>query len=289
MNILKERLDIILVEKGYFQSRERAKASIMAGIVFVDGFRSDKPGTPTDPNSDIIVKENLCPYVSRGGSKLEKAINLFELNLNDLICVDIGASTGGFTDCMLQNGAKKVYCIDVGRGQLDWKLRNDPRIVNMEKINIRYLDFEKIPEPIDFISIDVSFISLKLVLPIAKRLLAENGQIICLVKPQFEAGREQVGKNGIVRDEAVQRQVIERVLNYGNQNGLIAEKLTFSPMTGAKGNIEFLVQLINTTKKIQREVNDDQKDSLEAISNQITNLNINEVVSSAHKELGGIK
>ncbi|HVI40435.1 MAG TPA: TlyA family RNA methyltransferase [Anaerovoracaceae bacterium] len=243
MASLKERLDIVLVNRGFFQSRERAKGSIMAGIVYVDGQRVDKPGTGIKEDAEIYIKEDTCPYVSRGGLKLAKAIGSFQLLLEGLVAVDIGASTGGFTDCMLKNGAKKVYSIDVGYGQLDWNLRNDPRVVNMEKVNIRYLDRGKIAEKADFISIDVSFISLKLVFPVAKELLSDDGNLVCLVKPQFEAGREQVGKKGIVRDKAVHTQVIENVIKYGEANGLYPQGLDFSPMTGAKGNIEYLLLL----------------------------------------------
>lgn len=243
MASLKERLDIILVNRGFFPSRERAKGAIMAGIVYVDGMRVDKPGTGIKDDADIYVKENTCPYVSRGGLKLAKAISSFQLNLEGLVAVDIGASTGGFTDCMLKNGAKKVYAIDVGYGQLDWTLRNDPRVVNMEKVNIRYLEPGKIAEKADFISIDVSFISLKLVFPVAAELLAEDGKLVCLVKPQFEAGREQVGKKGIVRDKKVHEEVIQNVIRYGEANGLHPQGLDFSPMTGAKGNIEYLLLL----------------------------------------------
>ena len=243
MNRLKERLDVLLVKKGFYPSRERAKASIMAGIVYVDGQKSDKAGNMVDENAEITVKENLCPYVSRGGLKLEKAMNLWGFPLTDCVCMDIGASTGGFTDCMLQKGARKVYAVDVGYGQLDYKLRMDDRVVNMEKCNIRYLDPQTIEDPIDFISIDVSFISLKLVFPVAARLLREEGCLVCLVKPQFEAGREQVGKKGIVRDRKVHREVIEKVAAYAADCGLKPEGLTFSPVTGAKGNIEYLMYL----------------------------------------------
>ena len=215
----------------------------MAGIVYVDGQKSDKAGNMIKPESEIFVKENLCPYVSRGGLKLEKSMTAFDLQLTDTVCMDIGASTGGFTDCMLQNGAVKVYAIDVGYGQLDWKLRNDPRVVNMEKCNVRYLDTDLIEEPVDFISIDVSFISLKLIFPVAAKVLARDGEIVCLVKPQFEAGREQVGKKGIVRDRKVHRDVIENVIRYAEENGLYVHGLTFSPVTGAKGNIEYLLHL----------------------------------------------
>ncbi len=243
VTFLKERLDVLLVEKGFFASRERAKASIMAGIVYVDGMRVDKAGTPISTEAELFVKEDTCPYVSRGGLKLAKAMEVFSLSLKDAVSVDIGASTGGFTDCMLKNGATKVYAIDVGYGQLDWTLRNDPRVVNMEKVNVRYLEEDRIPEKVDFISIDVSFISLKLVLPVAAMLLAETGSLVCLVKPQFEAGREQVGKKGIVRDPAVHKQVIMNAIRYGRDNGLYAHGLDFSPMTGAKGNIEYLLYL----------------------------------------------
>jgi len=243
---LKERLDILLVKKGLCPSREKAKASIMAGIVYVDGQKSDKAGNMVDENADILVKSNICPYVSRGGLKLEKSMKEWDLNLANKICMDIGASTGGFTDCMLQNGATKVYAIDVGYGQLDYKLRIDERVVNMEKCNVRYLDPETIAEPIDFISIDVSFISLKLIFPVCAKVLADDGQIVCLVKPQFEAGREQVGKKGIVRDKNVHREVIENVIRYAEDNGFYPVGLTFSPVTGAKGNIEYLLALSKT-------------------------------------------
>ncbi|MCI8609142.1 MAG: TlyA family RNA methyltransferase [Firmicutes bacterium] len=241
---MKERLDVILVKRGFYPSRERAKASIMAGIVYVDGQKSDKAGNLVEESAEITVKENPCPYVSRGGLKLEKAMKLWQFSLEGLTCMDIGASTGGFTDCMLQNGAVKIYAVDVGYGQLDWKLRTDSRVINMEKCNIRYLDPQTIEYPIDFISIDVSFISLKLVLPVASQLLKEGGHLVCLVKPQFEAGREQVGKKGIVRDRKVHEEVIRRVLEYGAENGLCYSGLTFSPVTGAKGNIEYLLHLV---------------------------------------------
>ncbi len=218
----------------------------MAGLIYVDGQRVDKPGTPVDSEAEITVKETLCPYVSRGGLKLEKALSLYDFSLEDAVAVDIGASTGGFTDCMLQNGARKVYAIDVGYGQLDWKLRNDNRVINMEKVNIRYLDFDTVDKDVDFISIDVSFISLKLVFPVASQLLGEQGSLVCLVKPQFEAGRSQVGKKGIVRDPAVHREVIENVIRYGEENGLYSHGLTFSPVTGTKGNIEYLLYMKKT-------------------------------------------
>ena len=238
---MKKRLDVLTTERGLFPSREKARASIMAGLVYVDDVLCDKPGTQVDESSKIAVKEDLCPYVSRGGLKLEKALKTWNFALEGAKAVDIGASTGGFTDCMLMNGASKVYCIDVGYGQLDWKLRNDPRVVNMEKCNVRYLDLDEIGRDVDFISIDVSFISLKLVFPVAAQLLQENGCLVCLVKPQFEAGREQVGKKGIVRDPQVHKEVICNVMNYGEENGLYTWGLTYSPVTGTKGNIEYLL------------------------------------------------
>src|SRR5665648_516864 len=265
---LKDRLDVILFNKGLFQSRERAKAAIMAGIVYVDGQRIDKAGTAVNDFQEFFIKENLCPYVSRGGLKLEKALESFDFSLEGITAVDIGASTGGFTDCMLKNGAKKVFAIDVGYGQLDYKLRIDPRVVNMEKINIRYLDAETIDKDVDFISIDVSFISLKLVFPIAASLLNEKGSLVCLVKPQFEAGREQVGKKGIIRDINVHREVINNVIAYAESNGLYPNGLTFSPVTGAKGNIEYLLFL----KKIKSDNFDTAKI-------------INSIVSDSHDEL----
>ncbi len=262
---MKNRLDTILVDRGLFSSREKAKASIMAGIVYVDGQKVDKAGTSVDDQADIHIKESLCPYVSRGGLKLEKALELFPFDLKDAVCADIGASTGGFTDCMLKKGAKKVFAIDVGYGQLDWKLRNDCRVINMEKTNIRYLDMDTIDCHMDFISIDVSFISLRLVFPVAAQMLGEKGSLVCLVKPQFEAGREQVGKKGIVRDEKVHKEVIEHVIKYGEENGLYPHGLTYSPVTGAKGNIEYLLYL---TKQPEQE-----------------GVPIEDVVFCSHKEL----
>ncbi len=242
MTKLKERLDVLLVNNGFFKSRERAKIAIMSGDVYVNGAISDKPGTKIDIEADIIVKNDQCPYVGRGGYKLAKALETFKIDLKDATAMDIGASTGGFTDCMLQNGASKVYSVDVGYGQLDWKLRNDERVINMEKCNVRYLDPDSVPDRMDFISIDVSFISLKLIFPVASALLKEGSTLVCLIKPQFEAGREQVGKKGIVKDPAVHREVIENVIDYAASNGLVPADLTFSPMTGAKGNIEYLLK-----------------------------------------------
>ena len=237
----KTRLDVLLTERGLCESRQKAQATIMAGLVFVDGQRSDKPGTPVAEDASVEVRGHALRYVSRGGLKLEKAMQTFPITLEGKVCADIGASTGGFTDCMLQNGAAKVYAVDVGYGQLDWKLRNDPRVVNMEKCTVRYLDVDEIGRDVDFISIDVSFISLRLVFPVASELLSDEGCLVCLVKPQFEAGREQVGKKGIVRDPAVHRQVIENVIGYGEANGLYSWGLEYSPVTGTKGNIEYLL------------------------------------------------
>lgn len=244
-----------------FPSREKAKASVMAGLVYVDGQRVDKPGTSVDTDAEITVKEALCPYVSRGGLKLEKALELYGFSLENATAVDIGASTGGFTDCMLQKGAKKVFAIDVGYGQLDWKLRNDPRVVNMEKTNVRYLDTDTVDIDVDFISIDVSFISLKLIFPVAAKLLADDGSLVCLVKPQFEAGRSQVGKKGIVRDASVHKEVIENVIGYGKDNGLYSHGLTYSPVTGTKGNIEYLLYMKKTPAETEPDIDGTVEDS----------------------------
>lgn len=236
----KQRLDTLLVEQGLFESREKAKRAIMAGIVYVDNQKSDKAGTLVKEDADILVKGASLKYVSRGGLKLEKAIENFGLNLNDTICMDIGASTGGFTDCMLQNGAIKVFSVDVGYGQLDWKLRNDERVINMERTNIRYVTEEEIGDKLDFASVDVSFISLSLVLPVARKLLKDDGEIIFLIKPQFEAGRENVKKNGVVRDKKVHIDVVKKVLIIASDLGFNLKNLTYSPIKGPKGNIEFL-------------------------------------------------
>lgn len=241
--IKKERLDVLLVERGLATSREKAKAIIMSGIVYVDGNKEDKAGTTFASNANIEVKGSTLRYVSRGGLKLEKAIECFGVTLADKVCMDVGSSTGGFTDCMLQNGATKVYAIDVGHGQLDWKLRNDERVVCMEKTNIRYVTPEDIGETVDFSSIDVSFISLTKVLTPVKDILADNGRIVCLIKPQFEAGREKVGKKGVVRDKKVHEEVIGMVINYAGSIGLHPLMLDFSPVKGPEGNIEYLLYL----------------------------------------------
>lgn len=240
---MKNRLDVLLVEKGFFPSREKAKAVIMAGQVYVDNQKADKPGMAVDSNADIQVRGDTLKYVSRGGLKLEKAMQVFPISLRDKICMDIGASTGGFTDCMLQNGAVKVYAVDVGYGQLAWNLRNDARVVNLERTNIRYVTKEQVPLPIDFISVDVSFISLKLVLPVAALLLKEEGEAVCLVKPQFEAGREKVGKKGVVRDKNTHIEVLKNAMGYARDNGFSVQGLTFSPVKGPEGNIEYLMFL----------------------------------------------
>lgn len=240
---MKERLDILLVNKGLAPSREKAKALIMSGIVYVDGQKEDKPGTVFDTEKPVEVKGSTLKYVSRGGLKLEKAMEVWPIELTGFTCMDIGASTGGFTDCMLQNGAVKVYAVDSGRGQLDWKLRQDERVICMEKTNARYLDHELIPEPIDFFSVDVSFISLSKILPPAYELLREGGQAVCLIKPQFEAGREKVGKKGVVRDRKVHVEVIESVTACAQAMGFSILGLDHSPIKGPEGNIEYLVWL----------------------------------------------
>ena len=239
----KMRLDVLLVERGLLDSRQKAQANIMAGLVFVNGQRVDKPGTAVAEDAPVEVRGHALPYVSRGGLKLEKAMRTFPITLAGRTCADIGASTGGFTDCMLQNGAVKVYAVDVGYGELAWSLRNDPRVINMERTNIRYLTDEQIPEPIDFISVDVSFISLTLILPVVYRFLREGGSCACLVKPQFEAGREKVGKNGIIKDPAVHLEVLQKIYRFALELGFSVRGLDFSPIKGAKGNIEYLMYL----------------------------------------------
>lgn len=236
----KKRLDVRMTELGLAESRQKAQAIIMSGQVFVDGKRLDKCGAPVAEEAAIEVHGKTLPYVSRGGLKLEKAMKTFPIDLHGVTAMDCGASTGGFTDCMLQNGAAKVYAVDVGYGQLDWKLRNDSRVVNLERTNARYLTREDIPEPLEFVSVDVSFISLGLILPALRPLLAENAQMVCLVKPQFEAGREKVGKKGVVRDPKVHIEVLEQFLRHAAQSDLTVKGLTFSPVKGPEGNIEYL-------------------------------------------------
>jgi 23S rRNA (cytidine1920-2'-O)/16S rRNA (cytidine1409-2'-O)-methyltransferase len=241
---MKERLDVLLVKRNLAESREKAKAIIMSGNVFVNGNREDKAGTTFDEEkAQIEIKGHTLPYVSRGGLKLEKAIDVFGVNVEGKVCMDIGASTGGFTDCMLQNGADHVYAIDVGHGQLAWKLRQDPRVICMEKTNIRYVTNEQVPEKIDFASVDVSFISLKKVLGPARELLKDDGRMVCLIKPQFEAGREKVGRKGVVRDKAVHLEVIEMILAFAQSMHFEILNLDYSPIKGPEGNIEYLVYL----------------------------------------------
>ena len=240
---MKERLDVLLVKRNLAESREKAKALIMSGIVYVNGQKEDKAGTTFEETAPIEVRGSTLKYVSRGGLKLEKAMDRFGVRLDGKICMDVGGSTGGFTDCMLQNGAVKVYSVDVGHGQLAWKLRNDERVVCMEKTNIRYVTPEDIADPIGFASIDVSFISLTKVLGPVKARLEDNGQIVCLIKPQFEAGREKVGKKGVVREPAVHLEVIDMVIDYALSIGFEALNLEFSPIKGPEGNIEYLLYL----------------------------------------------
>jgi 23S rRNA (cytidine1920-2'-O)/16S rRNA (cytidine1409-2'-O)-methyltransferase len=242
---MKQRLDVLLVEQGLAASREKAKAIIMSGIVYVDGQKEDKAGSSFENTVKIEVRGNTLKYVSRGGLKLEKAMEEFDLSLEGKTCMDVGASTGGFTDCMLQNGAVKVFSIDVGHGQLAWKLRNDERVVCMERTNMRYVTREEVKDPIDFSSIDVSFISLtKILLPV-KNLLVPEGEVVCLIKPQFEAGREKVGKKGVVRDKNVHKEVIHMVLDYAVSIGFVPLHLDFSPVKGPEGNIEYLLHIKN--------------------------------------------
>ena len=263
----KERLDVLLVERGLAESREKAKAAIMAGLVFVKNQRVDKAGTKISVDAEIAVKGNPIPYVGRGGLKLEKAMETFPIDLTGVTMMDIGASTGGFTDCALQNGAAKVFAVDVGYGQLAWKLRTDERVVNMERTNIRNVTVEDIGEPVDFISIDVSFISLLKIMLAVAPLLADGGSMVTLIKPQFEAGREHVGKGGIVRDSGVHRDVIRRVTDGIAACGISPLALTFSPIKGADGNIEYLLY----SKKE------------EAVRNEISDEMIEDIVTRSHE------
>lgn len=266
---MKERLDVLLVEQGLAASREKAKTVIMSGDVFVNGQREDKAGTMFDPEKvKIEVKGAKLKYVSRGGLKLEKAMASFGLTLTDFVCMDIGASTGGFTDCMLQNGAKKVYSIDVGHGQLAWSLRNDERVVCMEKTNFRYVTPENLDDVPDFASVDVSFISLTKILEPAVNILRDHAQMVCLIKPQFEAGREEVGKKGVVKDKAVHRAVIEKVIEYAKSIGFSILGLDYSPIKGPEGNIEYLLFIEKGVSEAETAAPD-----------------INEVVEAAHNSL----
>ncbi|MGI5998664.1 MAG: TlyA family RNA methyltransferase [Lutispora sp.] len=259
----RKRLDVLLAEKGLAESREKARAIIMSGIVYVDGNKADKPGTKVDMQSNIEIRGNTLPYVSRGGLKLAKAIELFDIDLRGVVAADIGASTGGFTDCMLQNGASKVYAIDVGYGQLAWKLRSDDRVIVMERTNIRYVTPEMLQDRLDFASIDVSFISLKKVLPSVLALLKDESELVCLIKPQFEAGKDKVGKKGVVRDKDVHIQVISEICEFCQINQKLQIKgLTYSPIRGPEGNIEYLVFMQKNHKNLLYKNLDDEITSI---------------------------
>ena len=262
------RLDVLLFERGLAESRERARAMIMSGIVFIDGRRVDKPGTAVSADSEIDVRGDNLAYVSRGGLKLEKALEHFGVLADGKTCIDCGASTGGFTDCLLQKGAKCVYAVDVGYGQLAWKLRNDPRVITMERTNIRYVTPEQIPEPIELAVIDVSFISLKLVLPAVQELLSPEGEIICLIKPQFEAGREKVGKKGVVRDADTHMEVLNNFIADAENAGLTVKGITFSPIKGPEGNIEYLGHLCRDGRREEIDVNEIVKMSHMELKNE---------------------
>ncbi len=264
----KERLDITLVNRGLVPSREQAKAVIMSGIVYVNNQKSDKPGEQIKEDAKVEVRGETLKYVSRGGLKLEKAMKCFPVKLDGCICADIGASTGGFTDCMLQNGAQKVYAIDVGYGQLAWKLRTDERVINLERTNFRYVTNEQIPEPLQFASVDVSFISLSLILPALRPLLMDNGKAVCLIKPQFEAGKENVGKKGVVRDKNVHIAVIEKIIGVALQCGFSVLGLDYSPVRGPEGNIEYLCFL----QKSDNAQNKCEKTALEVVDNSYVDL-----------------
>lgn len=278
---------MILINKGYASSREKAKAIIMSGNVFVKGNREDKAGaTFEEEGIDLLVKNSVQKYVSRGGFKLEKAMEHFPIKLDNTICMDIGASTGGFTDCMLQNGADKVYSIDVGHGQLDWKLRNDERVVCMEKTNFRYVTKEQIPEDVDFASVDVSFISLSKILPAANPLIKNHGEMVCLIKPQFEAGREKVGKKGVVREKSTHIEVIENVFTYIYKNGFEVLGLTYSPIKGPEGNIEYLVYIKKTKDIAVDDVSDKDVDTEDVTKiDSLHNIAIGDIVEEAHLSL----
>jgi 23S rRNA (cytidine1920-2'-O)/16S rRNA (cytidine1409-2'-O)-methyltransferase len=265
----KERLDVLLVNRGLATSREKAKAVIMSGNVYVDGQKEDKAGQSFPDTVNIEVRGTTLKYVSRGGLKLEKAMECFDVEPNGKVCMDVGSSTGGFTDCMLQNGAVKVYAVDVGHGQLDWKLRNDPRVVCMEKTNIRYVTPEDIDDKIQLSSIDVSFISLTKVLEPVKNLLDDEGEIVCLIKPQFEAGREKVGKHGVVRDPQVHREVIDKVIEYAVSIGFEVKNLEFSPVKGPEGNIEYLLHIRKHTEGVFEDIP----------------VDVEQIVASAHEAL----
>ena len=262
------RLDVYLTEHGYAESRQKAQALIMSGIVYIDNQKADKAGTPVKEGQSVEVRGDTLKYVSRGGLKLEKAMSSFSLSLDNMICADIGASTGGFTDCMLQNGARLVYAIDVGYGQLSWKLRTDERVINLERTNFRYVTHEQIPDELDFASVDVSFISLKKILPVMRELMKDNASAVCLIKPQFEAGKENVGKKGVVRDKSVHESVVNDIVGFALNNGFSVHGLDYSPVKGPQGNIEYLVLL----QKADETVND-------------SNVDIADLVNRSHETL----
>ena len=265
---IKKRLDVLLVEQGYADNRTKAQAVIMSGLVYVNGQKADKPGISYEESVSLEVRGAACPYVSRGGLKLEKALRDFGVDPTGYVCSDSGASTGGFTDCLLQQGASKVFAIDVGYGQLDYKIRNDPRVVVMERTNVRYVTPEQLGEPLDLSVIDVSFISLKIVLPVIKTFLKPTGQVLCLIKPQFEAGKDKVGKKGVVRDPQVHKEVLDNFVSLAQENGFRILGLTFSPVKGPEGNIEFLSHLTL----------DPEKSGIQPDTQQL--------VEQAHKTLG---
>ncbi len=294
----KERLDILLIQRGMATSRERARAVIMAGEVFVNGQREDKPGTAFDENKieTLEIRGEQLPYVSRGGLKLAKAVQNFGLTLSGKVCMDIGASTGGFTDCMLQNGALKVYSVDVGHGQLDWKLRSDERVVCMEKTNFRYMVRDDIADDLDFASVDVSFISLTKILIPARKLLKAQGQMVCLIKPQFEAGREKVGKKGVVRDAHVHEEVVKKIFDFADLVGFKILNLDYSPIRGPEGNIEYLIYLEKDSNRdteaagIDEAAGNHQLTGIVSAGTGISGLaenvsRIEETVRKAHEEL----
>ena len=286
---MKQRLDVLLVEQGHAASREKAKAMIMSGVVFVNGQREDKAGSTFDEKAaaTIEIHGSTLRYVSRGGLKLEKAVEQFGFSLKDKICMDVGASTGGFTDCMLQNGAAKVYAIDVGTNQLAWKLRQDERVVSMEKTNIRYVTHEDVPDNIGFSSIDVAFISLTKVLVPVRNLLADNGRVVCLIKPQFEAGKDKVGKKGVVRDKKVHLEVVQNVMIYAMAIGFKVLELNFSPIKGPEGNIEYLLYIEKDTNRTDTvcDITEEEKSKAEEIFSEKYEKLAQETVEQAHLKL----
>lgn len=294
---MKERLDVILVNQGHAPSREKAKAIIMSGNVYVNGQKEDKAGSQFDESKiQLEVRGSQLKYVSRGGLKLEKAMNSWDISLENTVCMDIGASTGGFTDCMLQNGASKVYSVDVGHGQLAWKLRNDERVVCMEKTNFRHMVPGDIADKLDFASVDVSFISLTKILIPARNLLKDDGQMVCLIKPQFEAGREKVGKKGVVRERSVHEEVVRKILDYADSIGFEVLNLEYSPIKGPEGNIEYLMHIRKDAARSLEKQELTEKEAEEALEKIITeksgitygqewNLKIIEIVDKAHESL----